>query len=969
MAPRRIATAIRIALAAVLIMASGNNAPAQLLALPGTFNVSPTGAATYTIPIVVPPGTAGLAPSLSLDYNSQGGNGVVGMGWSVSGLTSITRCPRTVAQDGVRGGINFDGNDRFCLRGQRLVVINGGTYGADGSEYRTEVESFSKILAHGTAGTGPAWFEVHTKGGQVLQFGNTPDSQILVPGSLTVRAWAENRVTDAAGNYFTVTYSGNPTGSTNPSTTPSGQAYPVQINYTGNTATGLQPYNSVQFVYATRTDVVPQYQHGALLQSTVLLTDVKTFAGSALISDYHLGYQTSPSTQRSRLSVVTLCGGDGACLQPTTLTWTDIGLSFLPASTFVSGFGTAAGFTDNNTFPRFLADVDGDGLPDIVAFGGAGVSVAASASRYQVSRWFTGLGTGSGFTNENTFPRFLVDMNGDGLADIVPFASGGVSVKTSTGSAFAAPAVPLTVNTFGTGAGFTDENTFPRFLADVNGDGLPDIVAFGSASVSVALNSPSGFAAPTKWISSFGTNNGFTNENTFPRLLVDMNGDGFADLVAFQAAGVTVDLSDGQGSFVPVGWSVAQFTTNAGGWTDNNTFPRFLADVNGDGLPDIVGFSASGVFVSLNTGTGFTPPVQWVDGFGTNAGFSDNNTFPRFLVDVNGDGMADIVAFGANGVLVSLSTGSGFTQATQWVAGFGTANGFTNNTTFPRFVVDVTGDGRPDIVGFGSNAVFLAQANSNTSSAPNIITPGSLSESGRPDLLRTIANGLGATTTVTFGSLVANSSAAVIPAINPTTYAKDHDAVFPTQDFIGPLPVVSRVDTQWAAGSGVGTWTYSYVGAKVDLSGRGFLGFRQVIATDRLNNVAQTTSYRQDFPFLGLVASQTKTAVTPTGTVTLSESTNTYSATNLGGRSFVALTQSVVTGNDLNGAALPTVNTLYQYDNATTDPTEIFGNPTTITVSASDGATKTTTNTYTNDTVNWHLGRLTQTTVTGNSTP
>src|SRR5574340_557976 len=103
----------------------------------GQFAVSETGAATYTIPIQVPPGVAGIEPKLALTYNSQAGNGLLGVGWSLSGLSVITRCPRTLAQDGVREGINYDANDRYCLDGQRLIVISG-VDGADGTEYRTE---------------------------------------------------------------------------------------------------------------------------------------------------------------------------------------------------------------------------------------------------------------------------------------------------------------------------------------------------------------------------------------------------------------------------------------------------------------------------------------------------------------------------------------------------------------------------------------------------------------------------------------------------------------------------------------------------------------------------------------------------------------------------------------------------------------------------------------------------------------
>lgn len=149
------------------------NAP-PMMTVPGQFSVTSGGAATYSIPIVPPPGTAGMVPGLSLDYSSQNGDGINGLGFVLSGLSSITRCQRTIAQDGTHGSVNYDNNDRFCLNGQRLMVISG-TYGANLSEYRTEIDSFSKIIAHGTAGNGPAWFEVHTKSGQTLEFGNTAD--------------------------------------------------------------------------------------------------------------------------------------------------------------------------------------------------------------------------------------------------------------------------------------------------------------------------------------------------------------------------------------------------------------------------------------------------------------------------------------------------------------------------------------------------------------------------------------------------------------------------------------------------------------------------------------------------------------------------------------------------------------------------------------------------------------------------
>ena len=115
-------------------------------ATPGQFRVTESGSASYNIPIALPPGTAGMQPSLSLDYNSQGGNGLLGVGWSLNGLSTISRCPQTQAQDGVRGSVNYDNNDRYCMEGQRLIAISGA-YGASGTEYRTEIESYNRRIA------------------------------------------------------------------------------------------------------------------------------------------------------------------------------------------------------------------------------------------------------------------------------------------------------------------------------------------------------------------------------------------------------------------------------------------------------------------------------------------------------------------------------------------------------------------------------------------------------------------------------------------------------------------------------------------------------------------------------------------------------------------------------------------------------------------------------------------------------
>lgn len=123
----------------------------------GELNVS-GGSAGYSIPIAVPPGVAGMEPLLSLNYNSQSGNGLLGIGWNLSGISLVHRCGSTLVQDGKNRQVKLGSSDNYCIDGKRLIPVNG-TNGADGTEYRTEVEGFSKVISYGSAGNGPAWFK------------------------------------------------------------------------------------------------------------------------------------------------------------------------------------------------------------------------------------------------------------------------------------------------------------------------------------------------------------------------------------------------------------------------------------------------------------------------------------------------------------------------------------------------------------------------------------------------------------------------------------------------------------------------------------------------------------------------------------------------------------------------------------------------------------------------------------------
>jgi hypothetical protein len=340
---------------------------------------------------------------------------------------------------------------------------------------------------------------------------------------------------------------------------------------------------------------------------------------------------------------------------------------------------------------------------------------AFAPATFELAAFTPGAG---GWTDQNHYPRELADVNGDGMADIVGFARGGVSVSLATGNGhFAAPTGEL--GAFGVGAGgWIDQNQYPRALADVNGDGMADIVGFARGGVSVSLATGNGhFAAPTGELGAFGVGaGGWIDQNQYPRELADVNGDGMADIVGFARGGVTVALATGNGHFAAPTGELGAFGVGAGGWTSQDEYPRLLGDVNGDGMADIVGFARGGVTVALATGGGhFAAPTGELGAFGVGAGgWTSENQYPRLLADVNGDGMADIVGFGAGGVNLALATGNGhFAAPTGEIGNFATnAGGWTSQDMYPRALGDVNGDGRADIIGFGQAGIYEALANS-----------------------------------------------------------------------------------------------------------------------------------------------------------------------------------------------------------------------------------------------------------------
>lgn len=261
---------------------------------------------------------------------------------------------------------------------------------------------------------------------------------------------------------------------------------------------------------------------------------------------------------------------------------------------------------------RTLADVDGDGRDDIVGIGASGDNSGLRVA-------FAKVNPGADFPfsdpvswahyrnwNQAEYPVVLANVDGKLGKDIVGFGYDGAEVCLSTGKRDANAVTwtaPIRMYAFKDG---WRVGSHPRVLADVNGDKCADIVGFGDGGVAVALatgNRNAPFEDRGLVLGTFGYDAGGWRVGEHLRLVTDINGDGRADLVGFAGAGVVVATAKRAGAPAsdPVFDTPVQIINAYGslsqGWQVGK-HPRALADVNKDGVKEIVGFGDFGVLVT-----------------------------------------------------------------------------------------------------------------------------------------------------------------------------------------------------------------------------------------------------------------------------------------------------------------------------------------------------------------------------------
>jgi hypothetical protein len=408
--------------------------------------------------------------------------------------------------------------------------------------------------------------------------------------------------------------------------------------------------------------------------------------------------------------------------------------SFFAPETWLNDLSREQGWAPE--YPRMLANVNGDHSQDLVGFGIDGVFFATSTgtSFNNANLVLKDFGFSSGWRT-HVHVRTTGDINGDEMDDVVGFGNAGVYRSLSNGNGLEPAA--FVVSDFGYDQGWRNDKHV-RLLADVNGDKRKDIVGFGTHGVwvSMSLSAAGDFSEPFFAVGDFGYDQGWRNDKHV-RTTADINGDTMQDIVAFGDHGVWISISAGWG-FGPPQLVLDNFALHAGGWQVSR-HPRIMADVNNDTRDDIVGFGNAGVWISHSNGNGFDPPKYAVPDFGYNQGWRvgrdpvfendgyahtdcgdsqcGNGANPRFVVDLNGDGYRDIVGFGHAAIYRSFGGPNGFGSTRAMLRALVTAEGFPWNayedvvtTFYPRMAGDVDGDGMTDLVAFDQNDVKVVRS-------------------------------------------------------------------------------------------------------------------------------------------------------------------------------------------------------------------------------------------------------------------
>lgn len=898
--------------------------PAQLKnadagALPGSMGVG-NGAATYNLPIALPPGVAGVQPSLSLNYSSTDTGGVAGLGWSVAGVSSIDRCGRNFAVNNTTDVARFLPADRLCLDGQQLILISGNhdndsDYWRDSAEYRTEIDTFSRIRA--TLANGRRSFTVETKTGQTLTYGDRADTYLLGQGrtdGLAHRWWLSGS-TDRSGNTIGYWYNLDAA---------SGESRLAQIRWGGNTRSGQAMFVKAELQYEARPDAQVAYVSGSRFDARLRLKSIMTStdtqadgSGGTPALRYNLGYELSASSGRSLLKTVRACDASGVCLPATTFDWGKknpnaprafVSLGGVRQGPNLMAMGSdAAWFSNSPQGMLAFGDFNGDGKTDILE------RYRVAANNYQ-QRLFLSNADGNGWTIStpmNSISGHVMetgDFDGDGQLDLL--------IADQSLGQYAISNWRICHSRLSTGGGFVCDTrlTFPsdafntfsppkpaRMVGDFNGDGRDDLML------------SAGVMPGNKKYKCLSTGNAFdcravdgTNEDMIlgdslakgylgvhPN--ADMDGDGRTEQVMLQGC-INIDdpyvpKPDGiwqcpaEGLYVYTRSQVGTFNYSSGWFPITEQSPtRILepatsgvltSDLNADGLTDMVFAAAlltkdnqiisTNAYVCYSKG-GIANLTAGATGGDCRALPASGSAYSHEVVtlgDFDGDGVVDVLRPAhdtrntANISAYQLChVGADATSHTceAWTGPtFYTPSGAMKETPQPAntYLVKVESQFLGDFNGDGKQDIVSYLGGSDW----EISGAADQAIPGHAiDKLISVTNGLKLIEKVEYAAV---NDATVYQDVAYDISGQPIMPVYPVKR----APVTRQLVKTFSRSNGQGGWLtsrYRYAGNANDGSGRGNLGFARLDVTNAQSGHVTSTWYRQDFPFIGMVgASQT----------------------------------------------------------------------------------------------------------------
>jgi RHS repeat-associated protein len=913
------------------IPSAGSSDSRAVGAVSGLFAVSGTGGATYSVPIEVPVGVGGMQPSLAITYNSQSGNGVAGWGANLSGISAITRVPKSIYHDVLAKGLTYLGDDAYTLNGQRLIY-SSGTVGQEGAIYYPESDPFTKVTAHGTYSSGNCntWFEVMDKNGMKYYYGATGNGrQTYISGGVTrVNAWYLEQMEDPFGKYMSYEYIMS-----------SYCPYLSAISYGNNMNLPANLSNRVELTYETRTDLVPFVLEGIKGEMNKRLKTITSKTGTTIFREYTLGYVKTDHF--SRLISVTEKNGAGEVLKPTQLNW-----NYLPSFSQVCNLPTVDAA---NVYPPVAfadqyyqsADMNGDGITDLISVFPTvnttenGIQDPTKATIYMGSLdangnlefipGFAYVIAGKDFSfgdwsaqNSGCTP---VDFDGDGIKELlipnlysmtpdpgkqlnISFIEGSMHGKSFVYDLKYSDKIPLYTtgdfNNDGKDEIFYMEkgqsnNQYPCQIVGYNG------TSFYGGSFNLDLTS-----MPEKMFAS------------------DFNGDGLTDVMIFYDGGYKIFWNQGNGisSQTLSNSSVYSSTTLA-----NNKMIR-PGDFNGDGLMDFImndtGSTSTGNsnwYFALNNGNGtFTKYLACsIPVFDQNFTAYDDDKFDCQVFDFDLDGKSDVVIHKAmydkHDDWFSDPWGVYRETLTYWMRSNGTtlsqvsyARSTNEADAYSKLLVagDFNGDGKTELMNYGYNCY---NGSSTTQTWRMYRNPGIVAGSG---MLASVTSGYDLTTGISYAPLTQSS-----------IYTKGSVASsYPVTDIQPALSAVKSVVYDNGV-AGTVTENFKYSGAKVHMKGKGFLGFQSMTTTNTTTGVITEAGYNT-LDLNWVAPSETYSKTTMDGKTALS--TVKYTFVDKGAKKYFAYpNMKTDTDLDLN---INTTTFLYNetYGYITEEKT-VFGNP------------------------------------------